>query len=70
MEISGEIDGRPGSFVMEGRGTYDGTTATSTYTVIPGSGSGELAGITGSAESASTHDDYPLMPLQLRYELP
>jgi hypothetical protein len=69
MEITGVIEGRSGSFVLEGRGTYDGTTARSAYTVIPGSGGGELAGITGTAESASTHDSYPNMPLLLRCEL-
>jgi Protein of unknown function (DUF3224) len=69
MQISGKIGGRSGSFVLEGRGTYDGTTASSSYTVIPGSGSSELDGITGTAESASTQDDYPLMPLKLQCEL-
>ena len=31
--------------------------------------SGELAGISGTAESVSTHADYPYMPLTLEYEL-
>ena len=36
---------------------------------MPGSGTGELAGISGSADSSSTHDDYPHMPLTLSYDL-
>ncbi|MEV4620864.1 DUF3224 domain-containing protein [Asanoa sp. NPDC049573] len=69
MEITGTLGGRSGSFVLQGAGSYDGTTARITTTVVPGSGTGELAGITGSAESVSTHADYPHMPLTLRYEL-
>jgi hypothetical protein len=37
--------------------------------VVPGSGTGELAGISGTGTSVSTHDDYPFMPLTLRYEV-
>jgi hypothetical protein len=69
MEVTGALDGRSGSFVLEGRGTYDGGTASGSYTVVEGSGTGELAGITGSGSSSSTHDDYPNMPFSLRYEL-
>ena len=32
-------------------------------------GTGDLAGITGSVSSSSTHDDYPNMPLVIAYEL-
>jgi hypothetical protein len=69
MHITGELDGRTGEFVLEGRGVYDGTTARGEYTVVPGSGTGGLAGIGGSGASASTHEDYPNMPLTLDYEL-
>jgi hypothetical protein len=68
MEITGTFDGRTGSFVLQGEGTYDGTTARNTTTIVPGSGTGELAGITGTAESVSTHADYPHMPLTIRYQ--
>jgi hypothetical protein len=69
MHLTGTLDGRSGSVVLQGQGTYDGTTARSTSTVVPGSGTDGLAGITGSAESVSTHADYPHMPLVLRYDL-
>ncbi|HEV7711274.1 MAG TPA: DUF3224 domain-containing protein [Asanoa sp.] len=69
MEITGTLGGRSGSFVLQGEGSYDGKTARFATTVVPGSGTGDLAGITGSAESASTHADYPNMPLTISYEL-
>jgi len=34
------------------------------------SGTGGLAGITGTCTSESTHADYPFMPLALSYRLP
>jgi Protein of unknown function (DUF3224) len=67
MHLTGTLGGRSGSFVMRGHGTYDGTTARGESTVVPGSGTGDLVGLTGTAESVSTHDDYPYMPLVLRY---
>jgi hypothetical protein len=69
MHITGTIDGRPGSFVLQGHGTYDGTTARAQSQVVPGSGTGELAGMNGTAESVSTHQDYPFMPLTLKYDI-
>ena len=32
-------------------------------------GTGDLAGITGTLESSSTHADYPNMPLVVEYDL-
>jgi hypothetical protein len=69
MHITGMLDGHAGSFVLRSHGTYDGATARVQFHVVEGSGTGELAGLTGTAESASTHDDYPFMPLTLRYDL-
>jgi hypothetical protein len=69
MRLAGALGGRSGSVVLQGRGTYDGTTARVTATVVPGSGEDGLAGVTGEVESASTHADYPYMPLTLRYDL-
>lgn len=65
--ISGTLDGRSGSLVLLGEGTYDGTTARGRDRVVEGTG--ELAGLTGSATSESTAADYPDMPLVLDYEL-
>lgn len=69
MRVEATLDGHGGAFVLSGTGTYDGTTATQQFTIIDGSGSGELAGIRGSARSDSTHADYPNMPLVVEYDL-
>src|SRR5690242_12160553 len=69
MHLAGTLDGRAGSFVLSGDGTFDGTTARSRLTIVAGSGTGALAGIRGDADSVSTHADYPHMPLTLRYDL-
>lgn len=68
MYITGTLDGRAGSFVLQGHGTFDGTTARGQCLVVEGSGTGELAGLSGTAESVSTHGDYPFMPLTLKYD--
>lgn len=70
MEVSAVLDGRAGTFVLTGSGTYDGTTADGRLAVVPGSGTGGLAGISGSVTSRSTHEDYPHMPLHVEYDLP
>ena len=69
MHIAGTLSGRSGSFALQGHGTYDGKTARGESHVVEGSGTGELAGLSGIGESVSTHDDYPFMPLTLRYNI-
>ncbi len=67
MQVTGELGGRSGSFVLQGRGTYDGTTARGESVVVEGSGTDGLTGISGNGESVSTHEDYPFMPFTLTY---
>jgi Protein of unknown function (DUF3224) len=69
MQLSGTLDGRSGSFVLQGEGTFDGTTARGESRVVAGSQTGDLTGLSGTAVSVSTHADYPNMPLTLEYEL-
>ena len=69
IHVTATLGGRSGSFVLQGDGQYDGTTAESTLSVLVGSGTAGLAGMRGSAHSASPHDDYPYFPLQLHYEV-
>ena len=69
MRLTGSLDGRAGSFVLRGEGAFDGTTASGQMTVVAGSGTGGLAGLSGTCESVSTHADYPFMPLTLTYDL-
>lgn len=69
MRLTATLAGRSGSFVLAGDGTYDGTTAAGASTIVPGSATGGLVGITGTVSSASTHANYPFMPLVLNYDL-
>jgi Protein of unknown function (DUF3224) len=47
--IAGRLGEREGTFVMQGAGTFDPAshTAKCKWTVVPGSGTGELQGLTG-----------------------
>jgi Protein of unknown function (DUF3224) len=69
MQLTGTLDGRSGSFVLQGDGTFDGTTARVQARAVPGSATGELSSLAGTAVSVSTHADYPYMPLTLEYDL-
>jgi Protein of unknown function (DUF3224) len=68
LRLSGHLDGRAGTFVLRGEGSYDGTTASGRMSIVPDSGTGGLAGISGTCVSESTHADYPFMPLTLAYQ--
>ena len=46
--VSGTLDGRKGTFVTSGVGAFKGGVASSTWKVVEGSGTGELAGLRGS----------------------
>jgi Protein of unknown function (DUF3224) len=51
QRFTGELGGRSGSCVMAADGRYDGGQARSSWRVIPGSGTGGLAGLRGSGQS-------------------
>jgi len=46
--IEGTVDGRKGSFVLRHEVGYGAGGVRGSFTVIPGSGTGELTGLTGS----------------------
>jgi hypothetical protein len=48
QRVEGSLGGRTGSFVMESTGHHDGSASTGGWRILPGSGSGELAGIRGT----------------------
>jgi hypothetical protein len=45
--LSGSVGGRSGTFVLQDQGTLRGTTVSGAWFVVPGSGTGELAGLRG-----------------------
>jgi hypothetical protein len=65
--VVGRIAERNGSFVLQRTGVFEGGQAKESYSVIPGSGSGELQGLGGDGTTALGHGtDYPFT---LHYEL-
>ena len=67
MRVEANLAGRSGAFVLYGTGDYDGTAARQHLQILEGSGSDGLEGIRGAATSASTHQDYPFMPIHINY---
>jgi Protein of unknown function (DUF3224) len=52
QRVSGRLDGRRGSFVFQAVGGFDGQVARADITVVPGSGTDELAGLRGTGTVA------------------
>lgn len=48
QRVEGSIEGRSGSFIAESVGDFDGARVTGSWSVLAGSGTGELAGLRGS----------------------
>ena len=55
QRVVGRIGDRSGSFVFQTVGTYDGTNATTTWVVVPGSGTDDLRGLTGEGSAVAGH---------------
>ncbi|HEY3468351.1 MAG TPA: DUF3224 domain-containing protein [Amycolatopsis sp.] len=49
--FEGKVDGREGTFIVRHEYTFDAKGIASTFTVVPGSGTGELTGLTGTGTS-------------------
>ena len=63
--ITGELGGRRGTFLLQDAGTVQGNIVSGDWFVIPGSGTGDLAGLRGEGgfranlgEGAQVHLDY------------
>jgi hypothetical protein len=65
--ITGRIAGRNGSFVLQRTGVFEDGQAKESYSVVTGSGTGELRSLRGEGTSSVGHaTDYPFA---LNYEL-
>lgn len=67
--ITGRIGGRSGSFVLQDRGTLgtDGTVS-GEWSVVPGSGAGELAGLGGEGGFTATLGQHAAAWLDYRFD--
>ena len=54
QRTTGSLNGREGSFVLRAYGTFTDGAAKTSWHVIDGSGTGQLAGLRGSGEAVST----------------
>jgi hypothetical protein len=50
QRIEGSLGGHTGTFVMESRGSHDGESSKGEWRVVPGSGTNELEGLSGTGE--------------------
>ena len=57
QRFAGRIGGRAGTFVFRHGGRFADGVATDTWTVVPGSGTDDLAGLTGQVEFSASHQD-------------
>ncbi len=65
--VTGQIGGKSGSFVLQRSGAFENGVAKEAYVVVPGSGTGELAGLRGEGTTAVGHGMEH--PWSLNYEL-
>ncbi len=65
-QVEATVDGKHGTFVLAASGSHTGAVARTDVTIVAGSGTGELAGISGSGSYAADAMQYTLT---LDYEL-
>lgn len=65
--VRGSVGGRTGTFVLRRDGVFEGGQAKESYSVVPGSGTGELAGLTGEGRTSVGHGMEH--PFELEYEI-
>ncbi len=65
--VVGRVAGKAGTFVLQRMGVFENGEAKESYSVVPGSGTGELQGLRGEGTSAVGHGMEH--PLTLSYEL-
>ncbi|HEY3875622.1 MAG TPA: DUF3224 domain-containing protein [Candidatus Kapabacteria bacterium] len=66
IRFEGTLQGKAGSFVMEDGGTYDNGALNASLKILSDSGTGELAGISGTASYRSTPEG---MSFSIDYQL-
>ena len=67
QRMTGQVGDRTGTFVVQADGVYEGGEAKTNWTVIDGSGTGELAGLSGTGSAVS--DSPPGGSFRFDYEI-
>lgn len=68
QRISGSVDGRRGTFVLAADGEHDGTSSRVGWSVVPGTGSGDLAGIRGKGTLVAPGGRHGIYELEYDFE--
>jgi len=70
QRVTARLGGRSGSFVMQGSGTYVVSTgiARTEWSVVPGSGTGELAGLRGDWHEFAQKDPKGTITFEYAFE--
>jgi uncharacterized protein DUF3224 len=68
QRIESTAPGHTGSVVIESNGKFDGKKAAGTWSVLPGSGEGDLEGITGKGRFEAPLGGKPSYSLEARFK--
>jgi Protein of unknown function (DUF3224) len=68
QSVAGSVGERSGSFVLQVSGSFDGGEAKGDWTVVPGSGTGELGGLRGSGGFAAPLGSEAAVTLEYEFE--
>ena len=66
QHVAGRLAGRTGDFVLQTSGSFDGRSAEGEWSVVPGSGTGELRGLRGTGGFSAPHG--PEASISLDYD--
>ena len=66
--VTGQIAERHGSFLLQDAGTVEGSTVSGEWFVIPGSGTGELAGLRGEGAFVAALGQHASITLDYWFE--
>jgi hypothetical protein len=66
--VRGKLDGREGSFLLQDTGALEGTTVKGDWFVLPGSGTGELAGLRGQGGFTAELGQHAAITLEYWFE--
>jgi len=67
--VVGKVGDREGTFVLQHTGTFDGKLAKADLSIVPGSGTGDLAGIKGEGKLEAGFGDDGVRSLELDYDV-
>ncbi len=66
--VVGRIAGRDGSFVLQRSGVFEAGQAKESYTVVPGSGTGEVRSLRGAGSTSLGHGTEYAFTLEYEFE--